>query len=112
NVTLGVPRIKEIINAAKVISTPIINSVLVNDDDELAARVVKGRIEKTLLRDVAFFIEDVYKNDMAYLSIKIDTKTIDKLQLELTLDNIREAVANAPKLKISNHEVSVYGKDR
>ncbi|KAM9910052.1 hypothetical protein OXX69_004846, partial [Metschnikowia pulcherrima] len=100
------------INAAKVISTPIINSVLVNDDDELAARVVKGRIEKTLLRDVAFFIEDVYKNDMAYLSIKIDTKTIDKLQLELTLDNIREAVANAPKLKISNHEVSVYGKDR
>lgn len=112
NVTLGVPRIKEIINAAKVISTPIINSVLVNDEDELAARVVKGRIEKTLLRDVAFYIEDVYKNDMAYLSIKIDLKTIDKLQLELTLDNIRLAVANAPKLKILNNEVSVSGDDR
>lgn len=112
NVTLGVPRIKEIINAAKVISTPIINSVLVNDDDEVAARVVKGRIEKTLLRDVAFFIEDVYRNDMAYLSIKIDLKTIERLQLELTLDNIRLAVANAPKLKIMNSEVSVYGKDR
>lgn len=112
NVTLGVPRIKEIINAAKVISTPIINSVLVNDDDELAARVVKGRIEKTLLSDIAYYIEDVYKNDMAFLSIKIDTRTIEKLQLELTLDNIREAVANAPKLKILNHEVSVYGKDR
>ncbi|GEQ71199.1 hypothetical protein JCM33374_g4880 [Metschnikowia sp. JCM 33374] len=112
NVTLGVPRIKEIINAAKVISTPIINSVLVNDEDELAARVVKGRIEKTLLKDVAFYIEDVYKNDMAYLSVKIDTKTIERLQLELTLDNIRQAVANAPKLKILNHEVSVYGNDR
>lgn len=112
NVTLGVPRIKEIINAAKVISTPIINTVLVNDEDEVAARVVKGRIEKTLLRDVAFFVEDVYKNDMAYLSIKIDLKTIEKLQLELTLDNIRQAVANAPKLKIMNNEVSVYGKDR
>lgn len=112
NVTLGVPRIKEIINAAKVISTPIINSVLVNDDDEVAARVVKGRIEKTLLQDVAFYIEDVYKNDMAYLSIKIDTKTIEKLQLELTLDNIRQALVNAPKLKIMNNEVSVYGKDR
>lgn len=112
NVTLGVPRIKEIINAAKVISTPIINTVLVNDEDEVAARVVKGRIEKTLLRDVAFFVEDVYKNDMAYLSIKIDLKTIEKLQLELTLDNIRQAVANAPKLKILNNEVSVYGRDR
>lgn len=112
NVTLGVPRIKEIINAAKVISTPIINSVLVNDDDEVAARVVKGRIEKTLLKDVAFFIEDVYKNNMAYLLIKIDLKTIEKLQLELTLDNIRQAVANAPKLKILNHEVSIFGNDR
>lgn len=112
NVTLGVPRIKEIINAAKVISTPIINSVLVNDEDELAARVVKGRIEKTMLKDVAYFIEDVYKNDMAYLSIKIDLKTIERLQLELTLDNIRQALANAPKLKIMNNEVSVYGRDR
>ena len=92
NVTLGVPRIKEIINASKVISTPIINAVLVNDDDEIAARVAKGRIEKTLLEDVAFYIEDVYKDNLAYLSIKIDLETIDKLQLELNLENI--AVAN------------------
>ncbi|KAK6455311.1 DNA-directed RNA polymerase III subunit C1 [Scheffersomyces xylosifermentans] len=112
NVTLGVPRIKEIINASKTISTPIINSVLVNDDDEIAARVVKGRIEKTLLKDVAFYIEDVYKNEMAYLSIKIDLKTIEKLQLELTIDNIVTAIHNAPKLKILPGDVAVSGKDR
>jgi DNA-directed RNA polymerase III subunit RPC1 len=112
NVTLGVPRIKEIINASKVISTPIINSVLVNDDDEIAARVVKGRIEKTLLKDVGFYIEDVYKNHMAYLSIKIDLDTIEKLQLELTIDNIAQAIYNAPKLKIQPGDVSVSGKDR
>lgn len=112
NVTLGVPRIKEIINAAKVISTPIINTVLVNDQDEFAARVVKGRIEKTLLKDVAYYIEDVYRNDMAYLSIKIDLRTIEKLQLELTIDNIREAIVRAPKLKISKLDVSVYSQDR
>lgn len=112
NVTLGVPRIKEIINAAKVILTPIINAVLVNDDDERAARVVKGRIEKTLLRDVAFYIEDVYKNDMAYLDIHIDLKTIEKLQLELTLDNIRQAIYNAPRLKIAAGDVFCYGLDR
>ncbi|KAG7661786.1 RPO31 [[Candida] subhashii] len=112
NVTLGVPRIKEIINASKTISTPIINSVLVNDDDEIAARVAKGRIEKTLLEDVAFFIEDVYKDNLAYLSIKIDLETIDKLQLELTIDNIVQAIQNAPKLKILPGDVSVSGKDR
>jgi hypothetical protein len=54
NVTLGVPRIKEIINAAKVISTPIITATLTADNDERAARIVKGRIEKTYLRDVGF----------------------------------------------------------
>ncbi|CCE88859.1 Piso0_001648 [Millerozyma farinosa CBS 7064] len=112
NVTLGVPRIKEIINASKVISTPIINSVLVNDDDERAARVVKGRIEKTLLEDVAFYIEDVYKENMAYISIKVDLETIEKLQLELTIEQIARAIANAPKLKISAADVAISGKDK
>jgi len=52
NVTLGVPRIKEIINAAKVISTPIISCKLVTNDSEASARIVKGRLEKTHLGDV------------------------------------------------------------
>jgi DNA-directed RNA polymerase III subunit RPC1 len=53
NVTLGVPRIKEIINASKHISTPIITCRLVTRNDERAARVVKGRMEKTYLSDVS-----------------------------------------------------------
>ena len=52
NVTLGVPRIKEIINAAKAISTPIISCKLVTADSEASARIVKGRLEKTHLGDV------------------------------------------------------------
>jgi len=55
NVTLGVPRIKEIINAAKAISTPIISCKLVTSDSEASARIVKGRLEKTLLGDVYYF---------------------------------------------------------
>lgn len=54
NVTLGVPRIKEIINASKNISTPIITCKLVTTDDERSARIVKGRIEKTYLEDVSY----------------------------------------------------------
>ena len=52
NVTLGVPRIKEIINASKNISTPIITASLECDDNVKAARVVKGRVEKTTLGEV------------------------------------------------------------
>lgn len=52
NITLGVPRIKEIINAAKTISTPIITAILANDADAKFARIVKGRIEKTTLGEV------------------------------------------------------------
>ena len=52
NITLGVPRIKEIINASKAISTPIITAELDVNDDQEYARIVKGRIEKTLLGEV------------------------------------------------------------
>ena len=55
NVTLGVPRIKEIINAAKVISTPIISCKLVTNNNEASARIVKARLEKTLLGEVGNF---------------------------------------------------------
>lgn len=51
NITLGVPRIKEIINAAKNISTPIITAELVANKDQKETRKVKGRIERTLLGD-------------------------------------------------------------
>eukprot|EP00198_Chlamydomonas_reinhardtii_P014024 XP_001703361.1 predicted protein [Chlamydomonas reinhardtii] len=62
NVTLGVPRIKEIINAARTISTPIIKVVaLAVDNDVKAARLVKGRLEKTTLGQVARHIKIVLK---------------------------------------------------
>lgn len=55
NITLGVPRIKEIINASKSISTPIITAKLLIENDLKVARIIKGRIEKTTLGEVKFF---------------------------------------------------------
>ena len=52
SITQGVPRIKEIINASKTISTPIISCDLHCKDSVTAARVVKGRIEQTFIKDV------------------------------------------------------------
>jgi len=57
NITLGVPRIKEIINASKNISTPIISADLLNKTNDVkSARIVKGRIEKTIIEDVNFLL--------------------------------------------------------
>ncbi len=52
NITQGVPRNKEISNAVKSISTPIITAPLADERDEELARRVKGRIEKTTLGEV------------------------------------------------------------
>lgn len=52
NITQGVPRVKEIINASRAISTPIITAELVHPLDQEFARRVKGRIEKTTLGEV------------------------------------------------------------
>ena len=47
NITAGVPRIKEIINAAKTVATPIIRVLFADPFDEVTARVVKGCVERT-----------------------------------------------------------------
>lgn len=97
NVTLGVPRIKEIINAAKVISTPIISCKLVTKDNEASARIVKGRLEKTHLGDVripiylfigysdilqvASVLEEAWAPEYTYIGIIVDVDSIRKLQV-------------------------------
>lgn len=113
NVTLGVPRIKEIINAAKNISTPIISSKLYDDQSEPSARIVKGRLEKTYLGDIASVIEESYRNDFSAISVFIDMEAIQKLQLELKLSDITNAIAKDKKLKVKKDDVKEnYNKNR
>ncbi|GLB33325.1 putative DNA-dependent RNA polymerase [Lyophyllum shimeji] len=107
NVTLGVPRIKEIINAAKVISTPIISCKLVTNDSEASARIVKARLEKTLLGDIASVLEEAWAPEYTYIGVIIDMDAIQKLQLELTLDDIKWAIVAAKKLKIKQESITV-----
>ncbi|KAF8505682.1 beta and beta-prime subunits of DNA dependent RNA-polymerase [Russula emetica] len=110
NVTLGVPRIKEIINAAKLISTPIISCKLVTSDSEASARIVKGRLEKTHLGDVAAVLEEAWAPDYTYVGIIVDMQHIQKLQLELTLDDIKWAIVRAKKLKIKPESIIIIPK--
>lgn len=76
NVTLGVPRIKEIINAAKAISTPIISCRLVTCNSEPSARIVKGRLEKTLLGDVSHSSVDLFDGLLMDIRLRVSWKKL------------------------------------
>ena len=92
NVTLGVPRLKEIINASKAISTPIITAKLNNGVHEEAARSAKASIEKTTLGEVSVYIDEVYARDKSYLIVKLNKDTISDLNLTLSAMDVREKI--------------------
>lgn len=108
SITQGVPRIKEIINAAKKISTPIITCTLLNKYSEQAAQIVKARIEKTYLRDIAEYIEDIWSNGRGSIRMRIDMERVAKLELELTMDDIVRILEKAKGLKLLRREIFTH----
>ena len=106
NITLGVPRIKEVINAAKKISTPIITAPLVSPTDVKAARIVKGRIEKTTLGEVASYIEEVFSPQHCHLTVRLDLDAIAALQLHITADSVVQAILRTKRLKLKTGVVA------
>jgi len=107
--TEGVPRIKEIINAAKYISTPVITCELENKTSEWAAHIVKGRIEKTYLRDIAAYIEDAWSSSEGCIRLRIDFERIAKLQLDITMTDIMYAIIRTKGLKIKEQHIRCHG---
>lgn len=146
NVTLGVPRIKEIMNASRKISTPIIEATLgachgvcvacrtasqpsfpvlcaasssalsrlphsdasENANSEVAARIVKARLEKTALGDVASHIREVYAARTAVLEVKLDLAAIARLQLtDVSAESVANSIRKAPKLRLKPELVRV-----
>eukprot|EP01132_Coremiostelium_polycephalum_P002078 gene2078-2564_t len=112
NVTLGVPRIKEIINAAKTISTPIITASLNCDEDIRSARIVSGRIEKTTLGQIAQSIKEVINKAGCYVTVKIDKKFIDSLQLDIDANSIRQSILKSKLFKLKPNDVSVASENK
>nr|XP_009858083.1 LOW QUALITY PROTEIN: DNA-directed RNA polymerase III subunit RPC1-like [Ciona intestinalis] len=110
NITLGVPRIKEIINASKNISTPIITAQLTNDKDADIARVAKGRIEKTTLGEICSLMEEVYQPDDCYILIKIDLQRCRLLKIEVNADTVRYNLCTS-RLPIKPAQVVIQCKD-
>ena len=109
NVTLGVPRIKEIINAAKSISTPIITCVLLCDTDVKAARIVKNRLEKTVLGQIVSEISQKLRPGRCFVKVKLNTTTIESLRLSVDARTVASAILGTPKLKLRQSDIRVVG---
>lgn len=112
NITLGVPRIKEIINAAKTISTPLMEVSLVIDTSVQTARIVKGRLERTTLGQVARSLRVVLSPTAAHVAVRLDMETIAALQLDVDADTVKHSITQTPKLKVKAEHIKVLGSSR
>lgn len=98
NVTLGLPRLIEIVDARRVPSTPMMNIYLeptYAGDAELAQRVA-NRIETTYLRDVADVETDLGNMTIA---IKASRKALERK--DLTMDELEESLKKIRKVSTS-----------
>jgi DNA-directed RNA polymerase III subunit RPC1 len=116
NVTMGVPRIKELMDATKAVKTPIITAELEvkAQTSELSARYIRARIEKTALGEVCKSIAEVYDTTTCYIQIKLDLKSIKNLNLEqeLNCEIVRQALMKESKLKLKKAKLIQHnGKD-
>ncbi len=117
NVTLGVPRIKEIINASRNIATPLIMAELeplapgedTFEDVKTKASFLKGQLERTTLKEVASEIYTEYCSDGPVMKVRLNREIIDKLCIP-NLDGswLRDKVAETPKIKVKADQITTY----
>ena len=112
NITLGVPHIKEIINATKNISTPIVTAKIMCDNDVKATHIVKGCIEKTVLGEVTKRIKILLKHGHAFISMKLDIKRIESLQLDISAYTMEEYILVTPKMKLKQQHLRVLDHEK
>ncbi|AFZ81260.1 DNA-directed RNA polymerase III C1 subunit, putative [Theileria equi strain WA] len=113
NVTLGVPRIQEIINASASIITPIIEVPLVNKHDYDYALSVKARIEKTTLGQICSDIRELFTPNGIRLIIKLNANVIQDLFLQVDAYRVRDKIleqGSIKKIKINKQDVHTLDK--
>ncbi|XP_044766924.1 DNA-directed RNA polymerase III subunit RPC1 [Coccinella septempunctata] len=108
NITQGVPRLKEIMNATPNISTPIIQASLVDSTNYKFAQAVRNRIQKTTLEEIATKILECAMKDMGvFIVICLDFQRM--CELEINVDTVKYSLCTS-KLKLKANEVKVESK--
>lgn len=95
NITESVPRMKEIINAVRQISTPVITAEVIDNKDATLVRRVKSRIEKTTLGEISEYIEQVFMPNDTFILVRLSPRRIRLLQLEVTMQSIMQSIYTA-----------------
>ncbi|PAA84445.1 hypothetical protein BOX15_Mlig012706g1 [Macrostomum lignano] len=121
NITQGVPRIRELINAIRAISTPIITARLTPEAarDEGQARRIKACIEPTRLSEICLSISECIEPDEVSIRLKLDLQRLAILKLRTTPKAIGAAIVSAKlggyKIKgvdmIGADQLAVYPED-
>lgn len=88
---------KEIIDAAKKISTPIIDVKLLPkfSTDEYFYRSIRLKIEKTLLGEITLYYKEVYSPKDCHLHIEMNVKMLKEFRnygLEISSKSIIEGI--------------------
>ncbi|EZG50618.1 DNA-directed RNA polymerase [Gregarina niphandrodes] len=89
NVTLGVPRIKEIINAASKIGTPILTVPLaLNKNSFSFAQMVKGQLQCVSLGQVCRYVKQVLSPEGAWVVVRLSKDAIQNNFLEVDAERV------------------------
>ncbi|XP_045532098.1 DNA-directed RNA polymerase III subunit RPC1-like [Pieris brassicae] len=104
NITLGVPRLKEIINAVNNINTPIINAPLSNND-KLHANLVRGRIMKVFFKDICKGITERVSKEVICVDFEIDLDIISNLRLPIDIYKIKTTLNLLEQITIMDKNV-------
>jgi DNA-directed RNA polymerase III subunit RPC1 len=83
-----------------------------NGKSLVSARISKGKIEKTLLGDVAYYVKEVFTPKECYLSVKLDMAAIENLRLELNAEKVKQAIITNGKLKLKDEHIKVVKNDK
>lgn len=108
NITLGVPRLKEIINAVKNISTPIVKTCLSCPDILEEAKKIKGRIDRVYLKDIVSSITEIYTKDDVLLEVEVCPQAISNRRLEIDLNYIKAVIDS--EISSKTHVQNIRGK--
>ena len=75
------------------------------DNSETSARMVKARLEKTVLGQVTAHIKAVLQPAAGFISIRLDLEVIAKLQLSVTPHSVGTALLKHSKLKLKTENI-------
>jgi DNA-directed RNA polymerase III subunit RPC1 len=109
NITQGVPRMNEIINAAPTISTPIIDIRLTRSDSVEEAIRMQRSLQVTHLKEVCEEIKEVYSQAECFLELRFSPSLLAVCSLSLA--EVAAALA-AQKLGLKRERIKEVGGDR